>query len=75
MKKQLELSNWNVDDALKHSAHDEEPWVTWDEISDWLAFDLNTAYRSKRTPSLPRTADVEMAIFGLSFKVERWNRT
>jgi hypothetical protein len=30
---------------------------------------LNARYRAKRTDSLPDAADVEMAVFGLSFEV------
>jgi hypothetical protein len=75
MLKQLELNNWNVDDALRWPAQDEAPWNTYYEINDWLAIDLNMTYRSKRSRTLQRTADVEMAIFGLSFKVGRWNKT
>jgi len=74
MMKQLELSSWNVDEALRRPAHDEEPWITYNEINDWLACDLNEAYRKKRSAPLQRTADVEMAIFALSFKVPRWNK-
>lgn len=73
--KHLELINWNVDEALKQPPRDEKPWCTYVDIKDWLAVDLNQVYRSKRTPSLRRTADVEMAIFALSFKVKCWNRT
>jgi len=75
MMKQLKLSNWDVDEALREPGHDKEPWDTYKDINDWLAIDLNQTYRRKRSESLQRTADVEMAIFGLSFKVERWNRT
>jgi hypothetical protein len=75
MMKELELSNWNVDEALTPPAHDPEPWNTYYEINDWLAIDLNQEYKRRRRESLPRTADVEMAIFGLSFRVEGWNRT
>ena len=75
MVDQLKLSNWDVDEALAQPARDKEPWDTYNDINDWLAFDLNTTYRSKRTLSLLRTADVEMAIFALSFEVKRWNRT
>ena len=75
MLNQLELNNWNVDDALRLPAQDDEPWNTYYEINDRLAIDLTMTYRSKRSQSLPRTADVEMAIFGLSFEVGRWNKT
>lgn len=75
MTKQLELSGWNVDEALRQPPHDEAPWNTYEMINDWLALDLNKIYRSKRSESLQYTAHVEMAIFGLSFKVERWNRS
>ena len=75
MMNQLELSNWNVDEAVAKPPRDKEPWDTYIEINDQLAVELNKTYRSKRRASLPRTADVEMAIFGLSFKVEGWNRT
>jgi hypothetical protein len=74
MLKELELRNWNVDDVIKQPPHDTQPWDTYIEINDSLAVDLNEIYRSKRSGFLPRTADVEMAIFGLSFKVEGWNR-
>lgn len=73
--KELQLRNWNVDDVVKRPPHDTQPWDTYIEINDSLAVDLNQVYRSKRSEFLPRTADVEMAIFGLSFKVEGWNRT
>ena len=75
MLKQLELNDWNVDEALSRPAHDEEPWITYNEINDWLTLDLNATYRTKRNECLQRTADVEMAIFSLSFKVPHWNRS
>jgi hypothetical protein len=75
MLKQLELTDWNVDEALSRPPHDEKPWVTYIEINDWLTLDMNATYRAKRNGRLPRTADVEMAIFSLSFKVPRWNRS
>jgi hypothetical protein len=75
MLKQLELNDWNVDEALSRPVHDEKPWITYIELNDWLTLDLNAIYRAKRNKSLQRTADVEMAIFSLSFKVPRWNRS
>jgi hypothetical protein len=74
MLKQLELNDWNVDEALSRPVYDEKPWITYIEINDWLTLDLNAIYRAKRNKSLQLTADVEMAIFSLSFKVPRWNR-
>jgi hypothetical protein len=75
MIKQLELHDWNVDKALSRPVHDEKPWITYIEINDWLTLDLNAIYRARRDERLRRTADVEMAIFSLSFKVPRWNRS
>jgi hypothetical protein len=75
MKDHLKLYDWNVDEALAHQPRDKTPWDTFVEIGDWDAIDLNEVYRSKRgcEPSLQRTADVEMAIYSLSFKIPLWN--
>jgi hypothetical protein len=69
MLKQLELSNRSVDEALSQPVHDEKAWDTYNEIEEWLAFDLNEMYRNRITESLRRAADVEMAVFALSFKL------
>jgi hypothetical protein len=75
MLKLLELKSWDVDGALTSPAPDESPWTTYGQINDWLAIDMNVMYRAKRNDSLQRTADVEMAIFALSFKIPRWNKS
>jgi hypothetical protein len=44
-------------------------------INEVLAIHLNNMYRQQRTSSLPDAADVEMAVFGLSFEVWSANQT
>jgi hypothetical protein len=42
----------------------------WDEIDEKIAAEvLNARYRANRSDTLPDAADVEMAVFGLSFEV------
>ena len=42
----------------------------WDEIDEKIAAEvLNARYRANRTVYVPDAADVEMAVFGLSFEV------
>ena len=54
-----------TDSPSRKKAKDE-----WDEIDERVAADvLNARYRAMRTDSLPDAADVEMAVFGLSFEV------
>jgi hypothetical protein len=54
-----------ADSPTRKKAKDE-----WDEIDERVAADvLNARYRAMRTDSLPDAADVEMAVFGLSFEV------
>ncbi|HYW40219.1 MAG TPA: hypothetical protein VE957_19090 [Terriglobales bacterium] len=70
----LNEKNWDVPQALvlmkadsptRKKAKDE-----WDEIDEKIAADvLNARYRANRSDSLPDAADVEMAVFGLSFEV------
>ena len=74
----LDAKNWDVPEALslmkadcptRKKAKDE-----WDEIDEKIAADvLNARYRSNRTTFLPDVADVEMAVFGLSFEVSPVN--
>lgn len=65
----LESSHGDVDQALglakKETADDLR--FAYDVINENAACEYNQMYRDKRaTPSFPRTADVEMALFGLS---------
>jgi hypothetical protein len=70
----LNQKNWDVRQAIslvkadypnRQKAKDE-----WDEIDEKIAAEvLNARYRANRTDSLPDAADVEMAVFGLSFEV------
>jgi hypothetical protein len=51
---------WNADDLRKN---------VYEMIDEKAACEYNQMYRNMRTPSsLPRTVDVEMALFGLSMK-------
>jgi hypothetical protein len=67
----LDKKNWNVAKAITLAKDDstKKAEKEFDIINEDLAVHLNDIYRKKRTACLPRTADVEMAIFGLSFKV------
>lgn len=68
----LNQKNWDVRQAIslvkadypnRQKAKDE-----WDEIDEKIAAEvLNARYRANRSDSLPDAADVEMAVFGLSF--------
>jgi hypothetical protein len=70
----LNQKNWDVRQAIslvkadypnRQKAKDE-----WDEIDEKIAVEvLNARYRANRSDSLPDAADVEMAVFGLSFEV------
>jgi hypothetical protein len=70
----LNQKNWDVRQAIsivkadyptRQKAKDE-----WDEIDEKIAAEvLNARYRANRSDSLPHAADVEMAVFGLSFEV------
>jgi hypothetical protein len=70
----LNQKNWDVRRAIslvkadypnRQKAKDE-----WDEIDEKIAVDvLNARYRANRSDSLQDAADVEMAVFGLSFEV------
>jgi hypothetical protein len=70
----LNQKNWDVRQAIslvkadypnRQKAKDE-----WDEIDERIAAEvLNARYRANRSDSLPDAADVEMAVFGLSFEV------
>jgi hypothetical protein len=70
----LNQKNWDVRQAIslvkadyptRQKAKDE-----WDEIDEKIAAEvLNARYRANRTASLPDAADIEMAVFGLSFEV------
>jgi hypothetical protein len=67
----LDKKNWNVAQAITLAKDDSRKKAEkeFDIINEDLAVHLNDIYRKKRAGCLPRTADVEMAIFGLSFKV------
>jgi hypothetical protein len=70
----LNQKNWDVRRAIslvkadypnRQKAKDE-----WDEIDEKIAAEvLNARYRANRSDSLQDAADVEMAVFGLSFEV------
>jgi hypothetical protein len=64
----LNESNWDVDQAMvlakKENADDLRE--TFQMINEDGACAYNQMYRVRREPALPRTADVEMAVFGLS---------
>jgi hypothetical protein len=68
----LEKSKGDVDQALVLA----RPWKAddlrknvYEMIDEKAACEYNQMYRSMRTPSaLPRTVDIEMALFGLSMK-------
>ena len=70
----LNQKNWDVRRAIslvkadypnRQKAKDE-----WDEIDEKIAVEvLNARYRANRSDSLQDAADVEMAVFGLSFEV------
>ena len=48
----------------------------WDVIDEKIAVEvLNARYRANRSDTLPDAADVEMAVFGLSFEVWSANQT
>ncbi len=56
----LLAKKWKADDLRETYRHINEDW----------ACEINRKYRERRTtPSFPRTADVEMAVFGLSMMV------
>jgi hypothetical protein len=71
MMQLLNLSAGNVDDALRqagaHRAADLRE--AFDIIDEGGACGINGSYRAYRTTDLPRSADVEMAVFGLSLIV------
>jgi hypothetical protein len=74
----LNGNKWDVDQAMK-LAEKENPNVlkkTFDVIDEKDACVYNQMYRD-RVPqtSLTRVADVEMAVFGLTFMVKAWNPT
>ncbi len=72
--RELALRGWNIDDVVTLPPNDRAPWDTYSEINAALAVEFNQIYRSKRSTGLPRTADVEMVIYAVSFKVNGWNR-
>jgi hypothetical protein len=67
----LQEKKWNVPQAitLAKSASRQSAEAQWKMINEVLAIHLNKMYREQRTASLPNAADVEMAVFGLSFEV------
>lgn len=70
----LNQKNWDVRQAISLAKADypkrQKAKKEWDEIDEKIAVEvLNARYRAKRTDSLPDAADVEMAVFGLSFEV------
>jgi hypothetical protein len=71
MRSLLDKHNWNVDAALseskKHKA--QELRNSFDLLDERSACEMNQRYREisrKHPDSLPRAADVDMALFGLS---------
>jgi hypothetical protein len=64
----LERANGAVDEAVREAAKEKAEF--WREafkmINEDLACDYNQKYRAMRTANLSRTADLEMALFGLS---------
>ena len=68
---QLRESAWQVDLALKSSRRldTKELRELYDLVDEKVVCSENEVYRSKRSHTLPRAADVEMAIFGLSLEV------
>jgi hypothetical protein len=73
----LKKKNWNVPQAvtLAKNASEEAARKEWEMINEVVAVQLNEMYRAQRTSALPDTADVEMAVFGLSFEVWPVNQT
>lgn len=70
----LNEKKWDVPQALSlvkaDSPTSKKAKDEWDEIDEVIAAEvLNARYRANRTASLPDAADVEMAVFGLSFEV------
>jgi hypothetical protein len=67
----LKEKKWNVPQAitLATNASRKSAEAQWKMINEVLAIHLNKMYREQRTNSLPDAADVEMAVFGLSFEV------
>jgi hypothetical protein len=73
----LEEKKWNATQAitLAKNASRQSAEAQWKMINEVLAIHLNKMYREQRTASLPNAADVEMAVFGLSFEVWPANKT
>jgi hypothetical protein len=69
----LEKKNWDVDQAMSLARSKYPNRATakaeFEMINEDLACHLNQMYRGKRLVSLSRTADVEMAVFGITFEV------
>ena len=64
----LDKSGWDLGRAVAEAENEDNNKLRWtfDVINEEGARAYNQMYRDKRSGSLPRTADVEMAIFGLS---------
>jgi hypothetical protein len=69
----LEKKNWQVDHAMSLARSEYPNRATAKEefamINEDWACHLNRLYRGKRSASLSRTADVEMAVFGITFEI------
>jgi len=69
----LEKKNWDVDQAMSLARSKYPNRATakaeFEMINEDLASHLNKMYRGKKSVALARTADVEMAIFGITFEV------
>lgn len=69
----LEKKSWDVDQAMSLARSKYPNRATakaeFEMINEDLACHFNQMYRDKRSVSLSRTADVEMAVFGMSFEV------
>lgn len=67
----LDKKKWNVAQAVtlaKDDSQRKKAAKEWDEIDENIAVMFNNRYRAKKSNSLQRTADVEMASFGTTFK-------
>jgi hypothetical protein len=69
----LEKKDWNIDQAMSLARSKYPNRATakaeFEMINEDFACHLNQMYRGKRSVSLSRTADVEMAVFGITFEV------
>jgi len=70
----LDRCGWDLSQAVDAAKKEDENNLrrTFDVINEDEASAYNQTYRDKRSGSLPRAADVEMAIFGLSSMAWPW---